>query len=948
MSSGVLTMRRAPALASRIRQFPDRAALTFLTVLATGLVAVPAAMGSLVLPGDDLFQNEPLRVLTGTILRSGRLPAWDPLIWSGTPLLAGWNAGAMFPGTWLFAIVPSGLAWTVNLALTYVVCSTGAHILLRRIGLRPLSAFLGALIFTYAGFMNGQIVHLGLVQGTAFLPWLLLGIEWAIDARSSADRIGAVVLVACASALTVLAGDPRAPTSTAIVVAVWLAGRFLCGVPKARATMCTLLAGSALGVALCAIQWIPGIGFLHSSQRAVAPFSFFTTGSLDLQSLASNVLVPFLIGGNGNLGLPVYSGAYNQPEVTVGAGFVSLVAFGAYLPALLRSVWSRWRRRRASTDRAPGYRLGSAYALVVIGVILTLGGKTPIGHLLVHLPLYGGERLQNRNAVIFDLGLTMLVAFLVDDLTGRRRLRADRNEADVASTDRPPVTTGTRVLATWPSVLLGIVGPLGAVALVVIALAKPLSLGRHMHVLGDSATLFAGLRPYLVTMLVVAAVLGIFVGLARYLPDRVRRLGVVAFVLADVAVYLTGIGLGTVPASAVASRTPESTALINMAGQGGRLAIYNPGFQSIGDDPRAPERYGVTDVNLVREMASVQGYGSIVNSGYENVTNTHAFEDLSTSALNTTTFDRLNLTALFTLPSYLSEPIAHDAAVPFALGGGTFSSGPNVASRPPFASGPYPISTSQPATFFLASPRHLHHVAIFLSDPHTGPSRLQVTAFGPGGAQVTRSGPVIGGTATVELPTALPMTEIRIVESAGPPATISAVIAVTRAPDERLLLDGALQDQLVPPHWTYGGTVGPLIVFLNHRAKGDAWLESRTGVTSSALGSVHTRSRLVTDPVVMTVDARHPAVLVRSEEYAPGWTARLRPVGGGPTIVLAVHQDGLIQQVSIPAGRYTVTWRYAPTGVLIGLVLTLGGFAVLLALMGVSLRRRTGRRGIAT
>ena len=90
--------------------------------------------GNLVLPGDNLYQNEPLRVLTGNILRSGRLPAWDPFIWSGTPLLAGWNAGAMFPGTWLFASCRPGSAWTVNLALAYAVCSTGVHLLLRRIG----------------------------------------------------------------------------------------------------------------------------------------------------------------------------------------------------------------------------------------------------------------------------------------------------------------------------------------------------------------------------------------------------------------------------------------------------------------------------------------------------------------------------------------------------------------------------------------------------------------------------------------------------------------------------------------------------------------------------------------------------------------------------------------------------------------------------------------------
>jgi hypothetical protein len=71
------------------------------------------------MPGDDLTQNYPLRVLAGRQIASGQLPLFDPYIWSGSPLLADWNAGAAYPLTLLFAVLPSVAAWTLNLVATW-------------------------------------------------------------------------------------------------------------------------------------------------------------------------------------------------------------------------------------------------------------------------------------------------------------------------------------------------------------------------------------------------------------------------------------------------------------------------------------------------------------------------------------------------------------------------------------------------------------------------------------------------------------------------------------------------------------------------------------------------------------------------------------------------------------------------------------------------------------
>lgn len=98
--------RSEPPLEVRRRPSADRFAVALLMALPLAIFGVPALLGHPVLPGDDLAQNYPLRVLASHQLSHGQLPLYDPYIWSGAPLLAGWNAGAAYPFTVLFAVLP--------------------------------------------------------------------------------------------------------------------------------------------------------------------------------------------------------------------------------------------------------------------------------------------------------------------------------------------------------------------------------------------------------------------------------------------------------------------------------------------------------------------------------------------------------------------------------------------------------------------------------------------------------------------------------------------------------------------------------------------------------------------------------------------------------------------------------------------------------------------------
>src|SRR5579872_4970096 len=105
----------------------DLVAVGVLVGLAVLVFGLPSLLGKPVLPGDDMTQNYPLRVLAGQQIRAGHLPLYNPYIWSGAPLLGGWNAAAAYPLTWLFAVLPALAAWTVGLVATYAAAAVGMY-----------------------------------------------------------------------------------------------------------------------------------------------------------------------------------------------------------------------------------------------------------------------------------------------------------------------------------------------------------------------------------------------------------------------------------------------------------------------------------------------------------------------------------------------------------------------------------------------------------------------------------------------------------------------------------------------------------------------------------------------------------------------------------------------------------------------------------------------------
>jgi hypothetical protein len=921
------------------RRRGDVVAVVLLVMLPAVIFGVPALLGHAVLVGDDLTQNYPLRVLTGDQIRGGHLPLFDPYIWSGAPLLSGWNAGAAYPLTWLFAIMPGAAAWTVNMIVTWMVAGLGLFCFLRALRLASLASFLGALSFAFAGAMSAQVSHFGLVAGMSWVPVQLLSVLRLSEDRPAASRLGWTAALATATGLVILAGEPRAIDNSCVIVvifAVWQVARLG---RRGGAAAVSIIAGLVLGACLGAIQWLPGLAAISTSQRSVNSMQLFNSGSLPVRWLLLT-LVPDLLGGSGSLGQPSFLSNYNLTEVTSYVGILPLVAAFALL--------GRFRVR----PRLPEWFVWHVTALV--GAVLALGGYTPLGDLLYRLPLFGDQRLQSRNILVLDLALAVLLGYWADQPFG-----AEQDEAV------PRARRGRLARLLAPGTVLGLVPALSAV--LVVALSFTWGSG-FLHWLGVGVSQSVGaigrLEPFLIPFAVLGLAAAVLVIAGRRLGPKLRSRLIAGFVVIDLVVFtilcVVEVGPGLFAASDSPSASSASSHSSVSGGSGasgssaaaqiaaadriaavaaaprpvaalgypGRFAIYDPGLL----DPSELSALDPPDVNAIggHPMSSVQGYSSLVDGRYASATGSHATsgdgqDTLAPSAIGDGILDQLDTTVLLTLSGYL-----------------TTEAGGNGPSAGPPGTGQRDISADQRATWYLGTPFEVSKVEV--PDANAGQDAAAGTQIGlmapDGSTRWFRARALTPSTLGITLPG--PAASVAVLGQAhgapcplGPPSIVAG--------GSVYVANGQLQGALVPSHWQFVGFDGSFAVFANPFAKGPLHVEALPGRSASGAW-VTASSGAPSDPTVATVSSPHGVRVVRSVAAIPGWTATWQP-SHGPAITLAVQRDGLVQAVDVPSGLGTVTWSYTPPWFPAGLVVSLAATVlVLLSFLAANWARRPRTR----
>jgi putative flippase GtrA len=263
--------------------------------------------------------------------------------------------------------------------------------------------------------------------------------------------------------------------------------------------------------------------------------------------------------------------------------------------------------------------------LALIGLLLALGNETPLGHLLVQIPLYSGQRLQSRNLGVIDVALAVLFCIWVDRYVPR-----------------------TGAGSAWRGVVRGaaLVAPATVIGVLVAAAVAP---GTMRQLLQANNDLLSYAWPYLVFSGILAvAVTALLLSGERLKRFRLRA--VVALVLVDVAFFAVNALYGWNSTSAL---RPDAGGTASLAGQlspNERYAIYDPNLTYPGYIVASPGTVRVPDLNVLSHVSSVQGYGSFVAAGYENATGAHDMGNLEPSMLAGPLPDELDLRLVLAAP----------------------------------------------------------------------------------------------------------------------------------------------------------------------------------------------------------------------------------------------------------------------------------------------------------
>ncbi len=877
----------------------DRVAIALIVALPLVLFGVPALFGHPAIAADNLIQNYPLRVLTGEQFRSGHLPLLNPLANSSTPLLGGMNAGSFFPATFLFVVLPSLLAWTLNLVLVYVTAALGMFALLRWHRLSTLSSVVAALVFAYGGSMMGQMVHLGVIQGFALLPFATLALlalarslctlrpdaSWRATVRA---MVPGTLSFAVLWALECLSGEPRAIAEIELLTMIIVPCVVLVHSsyrPAHWRQRGAFVVGAAVGVGWGVViglaQLLPGLNFIAQSQRASTSYSFFGAGSLYLRWTAI-FLDQTILGSNGFAGTPNFFTGYNLPEVTGYVGVLALVAVAGFLSRLTPRGWRGEER---------DYVL---YGVVmVVGLLASWGSTTPLGHVFQRVPLFGSTRLQSRNVVLVDLGAAALLGWWLH--------RVESRDLEGAGLGRR-----RRLITLAPA--------LATVALSLAMMARGPAIVRWMGA-SDLASQMANHETLtLLLQLGIAGSLCAVVLLGRRLVRPERWLVVITAI--DVIVFILFSSTGLV--SGNVNPMPSRAHALHQLGGTGRFALIDPARQHFNEFVNV----GAPNLNVFTKVPSVQGYGSLVNSLYGNVTYTHPLFSLDSCRLVRGTFKSLRLAAVVIAADVLATPVTSPTPHPIWCPG--LSSVTNaqryfgrllaVADVTLESSNGTTVSRG-PVTAQLLDPRGhpFGPIIVELGSPrvtfHFGPDRMHAT-----GVQFNAPAGALLFSTTVTQP------------SGGTPYR----------------LNGGFQQALSTSSWHVGPTTGTLTIFRAVHVLPTAWL-SRSS-RHSRVTSIRNASW---GDSWITVRTSHPTVLRRSDEWLPGWRATAFNVKTGRSETLTVERSGLIQRVRVPAGTWQVHFHYHAPYIELGIASSALGSMALLASLALSRgwwRRRTNGR----
>ncbi len=235
--------------------------------------AYRAQVGVPVVPHNDLLSDLVLENLEWKQFIRGaiadrEIPLWNPYLFAGTPFLAEGQHAALYPFSLIYYILPLASAYGWFTVSQLWLAGLLMFLFMRGLGARRIGAIFAAIVYQMSAFFLASVVFPMIIAAAAWLPFLLLMIEFVIARRPLFGKptvlpwigLGAIGLGMC-----ILAGHVEFLYYTLLIMGFWAALRMIGVVIADRKVRPRWLAQTAaaliglvvIGVGLGAIQAVP-------------------------------------------------------------------------------------------------------------------------------------------------------------------------------------------------------------------------------------------------------------------------------------------------------------------------------------------------------------------------------------------------------------------------------------------------------------------------------------------------------------------------------------------------------------------------------------------------------------------------------------------------------------------------------------------------------------------
>jgi hypothetical protein len=844
--------------------------------------------GHYLLLGDNLIQNFPLRYLVGAIIKSGHLPALDVYNFSGFPLAANFNAGAFFPPTFFFSIVPSLLAFSFNQIIASFLAASGTYFLLRKYNLNLLSCSVGSFIYTCSGQMASQIAHIDIIQAASFFPWTLLALEYMSDFVLSAKLKQSLItsmIFALLGALIILSGSTRESTDFAIIVFLRIIyfliqkGRQSYQTPikellaskTARQYLSFVAFGLIIAAGLSAAQLLPGAAALAQSQRFRVSPQFFTESSGPFLWLVT-LINPVILGTSGSFGSPGFFGVATIPSFSELDGymtFFSVLSFAYFL-----------QPKNKIKDKQSW--INFYVLLTLVGIFLAFGATTfPFEEFLYHIPMYGKQRIQARNIIITDLGLAVLCGAYLNKLTF--------NNTEIKQT--PSRSVNGMFIFT---ILLNLVDLIYPKFLLSI-----LNIGKY------STTGSSGLRPWIAVLLIIEILTYLFIYKIN-LKLKFRKALILLVIALDILFYNFATVANVFEQSNVSGPNTTSLAVSEFKSHTNRDNYIKDLNKTLIWDPHLINNnllpnIGWPDLNILINKLSAQGYASLANSNYQRATYSHANLIFAPAIAQNNIINELGVTTLY---------CSNDAFI-------TQSPVPFIPPNTPIYELAVPPKQSSPAFFYIGNNIKVSSIIFRLQNLKTfqkqHPSfyaitqnhkKIALTSYSIEKNSFLRIN-VTPASNIVAIYSLLSYKELGIISQSGQIITSS---------NSLYYLNGPLENAVKMPQFIYQTVKDGLTVFKN--ADAYPMVKTTTGATLTSFPKLSIWGQLS-----FKIYARKTSDVEVSLANIAGWRVNL--TFQKKSFSLPINPKDLMISFKVPPGSYSVTLNYLPPSLIAGIWISL-------------------------